>query len=276
MFKVLLVFDDYSDLLNIETALKKVGLDTFGINNEFTLKEKILSFNPDVVISSGKGTKVSCLSVSRKLKEMTRWGGKSIIILPANVELQPEDLLQMRLDLMLKAPVSSTKVIQTIAKIQGIDETVLLDKLAKSLDSEKQKSTANGSGAAQPKDSKAGLDTFRVSGSADLGLNKGKNQNGGMVSGQGHADIPKVLNGGFDNISKDLDKHRNSMRARVDKYNQLVSGLSLRAESTLSRVETRRVQRELSQEWDEKLLQDMDKLRQEFASAMFMPKVTSS
>ena len=129
MNKILLVYEDYPDLMTMETTLKKVGFDVIGLTNEVSVPEHILSFNPDLVIASGKGPKVSSLNVGKKLKEMARWSGKSVLVLPAGIKPQAEDFLKIRMDLLLDSPLQPYRAIQVIAKLLNRDEASLLERL---------------------------------------------------------------------------------------------------------------------------------------------------
>lgn len=133
MNKILLVYEDYSDLMEVEGALKKVGFDVIGLSSEYSVAEQMLAFNPDLVVGSGRGGKVSSLGVGKRLKEMNRWQGKSILIFPANFKPNPQDLLRIRVDMILEAPVPPLRLIQVIGKILGHDENILLERLNKAM-----------------------------------------------------------------------------------------------------------------------------------------------
>ncbi|MDG0816111.1 ANTAR domain-containing protein [Bdellovibrio svalbardensis] len=133
MNKILLVYEDYADLMSVESALKKVGFDVIGLSSEYAVAEQLLSFNPDVVIGSGRGGKVSSLGVGKRLKEMPRWPGKSVLIFPANFKPSPQDLIKIRVDMILEAPVAPLRVLQVLAKLLGHDESLLLERLNKSM-----------------------------------------------------------------------------------------------------------------------------------------------
>lgn len=142
MNKLLLVYEDYPDLMAMETTLKKVGFDVIGLTNEVSVPEHILSFNPDLVMAYGRGPKVSSLNVGKKLKDMSRWTGKSVLILPTGVKPSPEEFLKIRMDLLLDAPVSPTRAIQVIAKLLNQNEASLLDRLQKLASPESSATTA--------------------------------------------------------------------------------------------------------------------------------------
>lgn len=129
--KTLLVYDDYNEMTITESYLKRVGIDALGITNELFIAENLLGFNPDIVISFGKTQKVSSLSVAQRLKENHKYHGKSLVILPAGVKPNPEDLLRIKVDGLLEAPVSIEKIITAMGKVIGKDSSHYLDKLQK-------------------------------------------------------------------------------------------------------------------------------------------------
>lgn len=143
MIKVLLAYEDYAELVAAETMLKKLGFDVIGITNEYTLAEQIVSFNPDVVIGSGNNAKISALGIGRRLKEMGRWAGKSILIFPATAKPSAQDLLKIRADIMLESPVQPFRLLQVLAKLTGNDEASLLQRYSKSEESETSSASAN-------------------------------------------------------------------------------------------------------------------------------------
>lgn len=129
MHKILLVYDDYTELNNVQSTLKKIGFDCVGISSEFTLSQQVVSFNPDIVIGSGKGPKVTPLGVGRRLKEMPRWNGKTILIF-SGAKPKPEELIKIRMDVVLEMPVSIPRLVQVLASLTDQDERALLTKLA--------------------------------------------------------------------------------------------------------------------------------------------------
>ncbi|UYL07624.1 hypothetical protein B9G69_011260 [Bdellovibrio sp. SKB1291214] len=133
MSKILLVYEDYADLMSVESTLKKVGFDVIGLSSEYAVSDQIISFNPDVVIGAGKGAKVSSLGVGKRLKEMSRWSGKSVLIFPAGFKPSPQDLIKLRVDMILEAPVAPLRIVQVLAKLLGQDEGALLEKLNKAI-----------------------------------------------------------------------------------------------------------------------------------------------
>ena len=133
MAKILLIYDDYTELNAVQFTLKKVGFDCLGISTEFGTNQQVISFNPDIVVASGRGPKVSTVGVGRRLKEMPRWTGKAVLIFPAGHKPNPEELIKIRMDVVLEAPVETVRLIQVLAKLTHQDDQVLIEKLIKTM-----------------------------------------------------------------------------------------------------------------------------------------------
>ncbi len=131
MNRILLIYDDFAELNTVDYSLKKVGFDVISISSEFLIQEKILSFNPEIVIAYARGPKVTSIGVGKRLKDMNRWGGKVLLIFPQGNKPDPQDLIRTRMDLLLEAPIPVTRLIQILAKITNQDDQQLLEKLIK-------------------------------------------------------------------------------------------------------------------------------------------------
>ncbi|OYZ13570.1 MAG: hypothetical protein B7Y39_17345 [Bdellovibrio sp. 28-41-41] len=132
MSKILLVYDDFAELNATELSLKKSGFDVIGLTNEYTVKDQIVTFNPDILVGFGNSQRVGSLSVGKKIKDMNRWTGKSVLIFPKGYELAADELIRMRMDMLLESPISVIRLIQIICKLLKLDEKSVIEKLAKS------------------------------------------------------------------------------------------------------------------------------------------------
>jgi hypothetical protein len=132
MSKILLVYDDFAELNATELSLKKSGFDVIGLTNEYTVKDQIVAFNPDILVGFGNTQRVGSLSVGKKIKDMNRWTGKSVLIFPKGYELPADELIRMRMDMLLESPISVIRLIQIICKLLKLDEKSVIEKLAKS------------------------------------------------------------------------------------------------------------------------------------------------
>jgi len=128
MVKVLLAYEDYNELTLTESYLKKVGFDVVGISNELLIQDQILAFHPDVIVAHGKNVKVSSFSVGQKLKENHKFTGKVVIVVPQGIRPTPEEIIRMKMDAVIEAPVNPERLIQVLARMGRVDSAPLLEK----------------------------------------------------------------------------------------------------------------------------------------------------
>jgi DNA-binding response OmpR family regulator len=127
--RVLLLYDDFKELTQTEGFLKKTGFDVLAAQNERSLLDHLLGFRPEVIVCFGGSSRVSTLSVGKKLKESLKYNGKVVLIVPKGMKLQPEELLKIKMNVLLEAPVDPEKMIKVLAKQLALNEKGLLEKL---------------------------------------------------------------------------------------------------------------------------------------------------
>lgn len=127
MQRVLLVIDDYGELLFLQTLLKKLGFDVDGIQNERGFEESYLALNPELIIATAKGKRVNGLEMADGLRRVR--GFPKLILLAGGPFFEKLRGLQIEnVDGILESPVATTGLLQTIARVGNLDETALLDK----------------------------------------------------------------------------------------------------------------------------------------------------
>lgn len=129
MDRVLLVFDDLQYSGHLEMTLRKVGFDTETITNEYNLSEKLLTFNPDYIIVKGSSSRVSGIQIGKKLKESVKYSGKVILIFPQDLKPKPDELIKLRMDLLLFEPISALRLVGHLLTLTTQDREVIMDKL---------------------------------------------------------------------------------------------------------------------------------------------------
>ncbi|MFZ4404592.1 MAG: hypothetical protein ACOYOK_10870, partial [Pseudobdellovibrionaceae bacterium] len=127
MNRVLLVYENYQELMAAEVALKKSSYEVLSITNEFTLVENVLSFNPQIVVGYGQSSKVSTLGVGRRLRDLHRWKGKVVLIFTEQNKPSADGLLSVRMDLLLQAPVVPDKLLQVMNRLTDQESTLPQD-----------------------------------------------------------------------------------------------------------------------------------------------------
>lgn len=239
MNKILLVYEDYSELMNVEAALKKIGFDVIGITHEYSIMEQVISFNPDVVVGCGKGGKVSSLGVGRRLKEMGRWSGKTILIFAPNSKPAGPDLIKIRSDIMLEAPVPPLRLIQVLAKILGHDETVLQERLNKMIHGESAGSS--GGGATTFSTAKNPVKNENVK--FVVGGNSAPNNEKTLVGGMNFNRASESEESGGEDRGSTLFTH---LKGRQDLYQNEVKGKVESGENLFAEVDLKSLERELA------------------------------
>lgn len=238
MMKVLLVFEDFNELAMTETYLKKVGFDVVGITNEVSLQEQLLSFYPDVIVANGKTTRVSSFSVGQKMKENHRYPGKVVIVVPKDVRPTPQDIIRLKMDGLIEAPIQPEKLIQVLCRLMGQDPHTFLDKLQK----------------AKLSDTHLQRQMIKVMGPLSVG--------------DSATSEPTP-------ISKTKDKNKIVIHdpERAKKYATIVKDTEIDIkQSTHDRNAIRELQKELKKDWDFDKLDDQDELKRQFAEALFKKK----
>lgn len=128
MQKVMLVIDDYTELVFTENLLKRMGFDVLSLNRDSSFAESLLSFFPDVLIATLKGRHVEGLRLAITLKKKNP-NSKTVMLAPSASELTlpPE----ARVDALLEMPVQAVQILTELARLTKLDETQLLEKFDK-------------------------------------------------------------------------------------------------------------------------------------------------
>lgn len=245
MVKVLLVYEDFNELLATESYLKKVGFDVLGVTNEVLLNDQILSFNPDVVVANGRSTRVSSVSVGQKMKDNQRYQGKVLIVVPKDARPSSQEILRIKMDGVLESPIQPEKLIQALCRLSSQDPGAFLEKLqrARLSDTELQK-------------------MFKVGGSA-AGAGKPSSE---PASDPSPASLEAAVPISPSNVAiQDPERRR--------KYAKWAAELDVDvSQSTHGRKDLKDRQKEIKKDWDFKSLEDLDQLKKQFVEALFKKK----
>lgn len=235
MVKVLLVYEDFNELTLTESYLKKVGFDVSGITNELLIQDQIISFHPEIIVAHGKNLRVSSFSVGQKLKDGHRYQGKVVIVVPKGIRPAPEDMLRIKMDAIVEAPIDPERLIQVLCRLAGLDggATVARFQKMKSVDPEFHQKM------------------MMITGSS-------VEATGSLVGAGKHAD-----SGGSPRVSIQDPE-------RAAKYAEIAAQTEMDMQATThSRADVRDRQKELKKNWNFEQLEDNDELRRQFAEALF-------
>jgi hypothetical protein len=123
MLRVLMVLDDYAEMMFLQTVLKKLGLDVDAIQNPRSFSDSMLRMNPDVLVMTALGKRVRGVDLARGVR---RNRGLPNIILLGRDGTSHHDLQEV--EGWLDSPVAALDLVDLIARLRGLDVKLLHDK----------------------------------------------------------------------------------------------------------------------------------------------------
>jgi DNA-binding response OmpR family regulator len=126
MLRVLMVLEDYGELMFLQTVLKKIGFDVDAIQNPRSFQDSVLRMNPDVLVMTANGKKVKGYELSSGLKR-TR-GLPHIILIKSGGGSETADA---RIGGWLTSPVGALDLLNMIGDLCGLNKEVLAEKFGK-------------------------------------------------------------------------------------------------------------------------------------------------
>lgn len=132
--KIMLVIDDYQELVVFENLLRRLGFDVLSLGKELLVGDALFKFHPDIVIATSQGRSVDGFKVAARVKKQ---------VPPPKVALAytngspPSLSLDMRIlvDGLIALPVQPANIIKLVAKLGGLKAEPLLDKFKKIMNS---------------------------------------------------------------------------------------------------------------------------------------------
>lgn len=125
--RVLLVLDDYNELLYLQTLLKKLGFDVDGIQNDRNFSDTNLAFHPSLVIATAVGKRVNGIAMAEGLNK-TKLMPKVILLAPPILVEKLKGKTIDNVDRIISSPVQAKEVLLCIAQICSLDPNVLMEK----------------------------------------------------------------------------------------------------------------------------------------------------
>ena len=122
MVRVLLLLEDYNELLFTETILKKVGFDVESAKNHLNLVEILLGFNPEVLVVPGNGRRIHLSEVLQQVRKQRRQ--PDIFVIGEN-DLVLQDGAVAK---VLTQPLNPKELLTSLAEYGGLDADSLLEK----------------------------------------------------------------------------------------------------------------------------------------------------
>jgi DNA-binding response OmpR family regulator len=232
MARILLVLEDINQMNSLKVTLSKLGCQVEILGVELGLKERLLSFRPDIVVTGGTGKKINPFSVSQKAKDDVK--DVSIILLMATESsLTLEQLAKQRYDAVIQNSTDPLPLIKAINQI---------NKRTKSVDLVEKYHKITAAAAA------SGNNVIRV-----LGQKAERSERPASSFGE-------KFRTSKDNVT------------RLQQYREMTSRIKVPAESTISKAEAQKRVAQLKKDWDPAALEEIDEAKRRFVKELFRKK----
>lgn len=124
MLRVLLVLEDYGELMFLQTVLKKIGFDVDAIQNPRSFADSVLRMNPDLLVMTAYGKRVNGLDLNKNLRRQ-RGTPHTILLRSPGMMHEPDPLVAGWLD----SPVAAALLLDMIGDVCGLNKQILQEKL---------------------------------------------------------------------------------------------------------------------------------------------------
>lgn len=254
MDRVLIVIDNVQFSGHLANTLRKVGYDTESLQNEFNLSDRILSFNPDIIIVRGSSSRLSAMNVGKKIKEYNRFNGKVILIFGADQEPSIDELSDVKSDLNLVEPASVLRIATSVLNLEATNKKSLEEKLYK-LASEDPTFRSEEQGYLVKYGTTIEQEVIRVK----------------ALNNLNDSDLTHIKS----KIKQELKQAAAKDRAKIESYNQQIDKINVDLKQGLSKRQTKQENKNNRKDWqinDDGQPSDLDNLRKEFTNELFKKK----
>lgn len=253
MDRVLIVIDNIQFSGHLENTLRKVGYITETSQSEYNLSDKLLSFNPDVVVVRGTSTRLSTSNVAKKLKEAHKFHGKVILVFSRANRPDEDQIQKLKSDVVLEEPASALKIAVNILNLEQIDKSVMKEKL--------YKMTVEDA-------------AFRTEEQSYL-VQYGRTVEQEVINVKAHEQEELVRNQLKQLNSKlklEMQAKASSQRAKIESYNKQIDKIDMDLKKSLNKRKTKEENKENRKIWDisePESVKDLDLERREFVNELF-------
>jgi hypothetical protein len=254
MDRVLLVIDNVQFSAHLENTFRKLGYVTDTLQNEYNLKERVISFNPDIIVARGSSNRLSTMNVGKRLKDNLKFIGKVVLVFTPENAPDKAQMNHIKSDVILQEPASALKIAISVLNLETVEKTGMRDKLYKMV----QDDTA-----------------FRAEEQSYL-----------VQHGRSLEDELQTIRGAFNETTNDIGEIRLRVQnelngyavkqtAKIETYNQHIDKINVDLKKGLSKTKTKQENKANRKDWDilaSEEAQDLDVARKEFTIELFKKK----
>lgn len=238
MRKVLLVIDDFNELVGLEKLFRRLGFDVLSLGRDATVGEVVLYFPADLCISSFKGKNVDGARLRGKLRKSNS-EVKLVVLLPQGMTLSESDVKSFEVDAVIETPFDPVSALRLVGRLMKLNVDELESKYKKIVSAR----------LFQPEELrivKSGSDT-----------SKSQHQ--------------QSLSGGSEEPNSQSELAMDSLSDREQKYNQILKGAGIDELPPIADIETMRAGRRqlaLDSVAEKSRLSEIDRLKRKFVEAL--------
>lgn len=130
MMRVLLVIDDYGEMVYLQILLKKLGFDVDTAQSQRAFTTKHLGFNPQIIIATADGRRVNGIEIAEGLRRRQGFP-KVILLIPSGIDRGIDVANLFNVDGTVESPVNVQRLLELISSVGGIESHILMDKYVK-------------------------------------------------------------------------------------------------------------------------------------------------
>lgn len=254
MDRVLLVIDNVQFSAHLENTLRKLGYVTDALQNEYNLTERVLSFNPDIIVARGTSNRLSTMNVGKRLKDNLKFIGKVLLVFTPENAPDKTQMNNIKSDLILVEPASALKIAMSVLNLEVVEKAGMRDKLYRMVQDDA---------------------AFRSEEQSYL-----------VQHGRSLEDELQTVRGAFNETTNDLGEIRLRVQnelsgyavkqtAKIETYNQHIDKINIDLKKGLSKRKTKQENKENRKDWDipdSNEAQELDLARKEFTTELFKKK----
>jgi len=129
--KLLLVIEDYAELISLESLLRRVGFDVLSLSREASVAETALAFTPDLLLATYRGRNIDGPRLAQRMKAQVGHRLRVLFILPPGFDPKDPALATAGADAWLPLPVDHVRTLRILSRILNVPVEPLVEKLGK-------------------------------------------------------------------------------------------------------------------------------------------------
>lgn len=130
MRKIMLVVDDFKEMVALETFFRRVGFDVLSLGKDILVNDALLRFTPDLVIATAKGRAVEGTKLALKMKKLSPAPRVALLIQQGGASAVNEET-RSTVDAVLETPFQPRQALVVVGKLLQLDSAPLLAKYEK-------------------------------------------------------------------------------------------------------------------------------------------------